>query len=197
MAKPDYTRKTISTNIQKCDLNHFTTHRTLGYFVPAVAKSAAEPENSNRYTAHDTPDNACFFMRKSRTPKENNPHKTVQIKFLSMVACDGKGFALCCVPCIAVSQPVARYRPSLRTAAVTSKIKHGVTAMIYQFLGVSRHHYDKTQAQQIRIQADSENHARAALGRDFVLVLLGRLPDSAANDRTLTATSKAQGVIYA
>lgn len=59
--------------------------------------------------------------------------------------------------------------------------------MIYQFLGISRQHYDKTQAQQIRIQADSETHARAVLGRDFVLVLLGRLPDSAANDRTLTA----------
>ncbi|MGV6989500.1 host cell division inhibitor Icd-like protein [Testudinibacter sp. P80/BLE/0925] len=193
MAKQNYTRKTTTaqtlaavsangghpTNIQKCDRNHFTPHRTLGYFNCAVAKSTAEPRNSNRYKAHNTPE-ACFFMRSIRTPKKTENR-------LSMVACDGKGFALCCFPCVAVFEPVARYRPSLETSAVTSKITQGVTAMIYQFLGISRQHYDKTQAQQIRIQADSETHARAVLGRDFVLVLLGRLPDSAANDRTLTA----------
>ncbi len=39
-----------------------------------------------------------------------------------MVARSEKGFALCCIPCIAVSDLVACYRPSVRTYAVTSKI---------------------------------------------------------------------------
>ncbi|HHT7764471.1 host cell division inhibitor Icd-like protein [Pasteurella multocida] len=57
--------------------------------------------------------------------------------------------------------------------------------MIYQFLGVSRQHYDRTKAEQIRIQADNEQQARAYLARHDVLILLGRLPNSAKNDRTL------------
>ncbi|TCV86514.1 host cell division inhibitor Icd-like protein [Testudinibacter aquarius] len=203
MAKPDYTRKTISTqtlaavsangghptNIQKRDPNHFTSDRTLGYFVPAAAKSVAEPRNSNRYTAHDTPNNACFFMRSIRTPKANTFPNFREGKFLSMVACDGKGFALCCVPCIAVFEPVARYRPSLETSAVTSKIKHGVTAMIYLFIGINR--TDTTnQIHRLRIAATSEQQARAILARDYVLCFAGRI------NRTLAANS-IQGVIYA
>ncbi|MGR3807985.1 host cell division inhibitor Icd-like protein [Pasteurella testudinis] len=190
MAKPNYTRKTISAqtlaavsangghpaNFQKRDPNHFTTHRTLGYFVPAVAKSAAEPENSNRYKAHDTPNNACFFMRESRTPKIDP-----SCDLFSMVACDGKGFALCCFPCVAVSQPVARYRPSLRTSAVTSKFTQGVTAMIYLFIGINR--TDTTnQLHRLRLSATNEQQARAKLARDYVLFFAGQINPN----RTLT-----------
>ncbi len=74
------------------------------------------------------------FMRSTNTPKER-----LKMACSSMVACYGKGFALCCVPLIAVSQPVTRYRQSLRTFAVTSKyLFSGVTAMLYLFKAVSR-----------------------------------------------------------
>ncbi|MGR3806939.1 host cell division inhibitor Icd-like protein [Pasteurella testudinis] len=202
MAKPNYTRKTISAqtlaavsangghpiNVQKCDPNHFTTHRTLGYFVPAVAKSTAEPRNSNdRQLAHSTPNNACFFMRESRTPKIDP-----SCDLFSMVACGGKGFALCCFPIVAVFEPVARYRPSLETSAVTSKLSTiGVTAMIYLFIGINR--TDTTnQLHRLRLSATNEQQARAKLARDYVLFFAGQINPN----RTLTADS-IQGVIYA
>ncbi|AFI45442.1 host cell division inhibitor Icd-like protein [Pasteurella multocida] len=65
--------------------------------------------------------------------------------------------------------------------------------MIYQFLGISRQHYDQTKAEQIRILADNETQARAYLARDHVLISLGRLPNTAKNDRTLTV----KGGVYA
>ncbi|MBE2896579.1 host cell division inhibitor Icd-like protein [Pasteurellaceae bacterium HPA106] len=166
---------------------HFTSAPLLSYFIRAVAKSTAEPANSNKISvAHCTP-YACFFMRSARTFHERQARPERRER-LSMVACSGKGSALCCVPLIAVLQPVTRYRPRLQTLAVTShKIFSGVIAMIYQFLGVSRQHYDRTRAQQLRIQANSEQHARASFARDYVLILLGQLPDSAKTDRTLVA----------
>ncbi|WGE10051.1 hypothetical protein [Glaesserella parasuis] len=88
------------------------------YSVHVVAKSTTEPQNSNDlYLANSTPQ-ACFFIRSTRTPKENTAPKNRESGFLSMVACNGKGFALCCVPSIAVSEPVTRYRPNLRSLAV-------------------------------------------------------------------------------
>ncbi|MBE2893464.1 host cell division inhibitor Icd-like protein [Pasteurellaceae bacterium NCTC 11878] len=168
----------------------FTSAPLLSYFIRAVAKSTAEPRNSNDKTlAHCTP-HACFFMCSARTLQERQELHESRER-LSMVACSGKGSALCCVPVFAVFEPVTRYRPSLETLAVTSeKFNIGVTAMIYQFLGVSRQHYDRTRAQQLRIQANSEQHARASFARDYVLILLGQLPDSAKTDRTLVAGVK-------
>uniref|UniRef100_UPI00403E03B8 host cell division inhibitor Icd-like protein n=1 Tax=Pasteurella multocida TaxID=747 RepID=UPI00403E03B8 len=61
------------------------------------------------------------------------------------------------------------------------------------FLGISRQHYDQTKAEQIRILADNETQARAYLARNYVLILLGRLPNTAKNDRTL----EVKGGIYA
>ncbi|TNH07974.1 host cell division inhibitor Icd-like protein [Testudinibacter sp. TR-2022] len=192
MAKPDYTRKTISaqtlaavsangghpTNIQKCDPNHFTSDRTLGYFVPAVAKSAAERDNSNKLsTAHSTPNNACFFMREIRTPKIDP-----SCDLFSMVACDGQRSIVGCFPLIAVCHPVARYRPSVTSKAVTLKqFINGVTAMIYLFIGINR--TDTTnQIHRLRIAATSEQQARAILARDYVLCFAGRI------NRTLTTS---------
>ncbi|MEE6076312.1 ash family protein [Avibacterium paragallinarum] len=113
------------------------TENTLkNYSNTATANSVAEPQNSNNISVaySNTPINACFFMRSTNTPKER-----LKMACSSMVACYGKGFALCCVPLIAVSEPVTRYRPSLRTFAVTSKnLFSGVTAMLYLFKAVSR-----------------------------------------------------------
>ncbi|MGR6646284.1 host cell division inhibitor Icd-like protein [Avibacterium paragallinarum] len=148
------------------------TEANLSYFNTALSNSA-EPQNSNNISVaySNTPINACFFMRSTNTPKER-----LKMACSSMVACYGKGFALCCVPLIAVSEPVTRYRPSLRTFAVTSKnLFSGVTAMkIFIFAAIRR--TDLTnQIQKIRIFAESEKQARATLAREFILVLAGRI----------------------
>ncbi|OZN24896.1 hypothetical protein CFY87_06075 [Actinobacillus seminis] len=82
----------------------------MDYFNNALAKSSAEPGNSNNLSLANNSAPCAFFVRSLRTPKENNKH-IQRVIFLSMVACSGKGFALCCVPVIAVFQPVTRYRP--------------------------------------------------------------------------------------
>ncbi|EPY98835.1 ash family protein [Mannheimia haemolytica] len=62
----------------------------LSYYAHAVAKSAAEPGNSN-LTKGEQHAQRAFFVRSTRTPKENNLPTFGQIAFLSMVACNGKG----------------------------------------------------------------------------------------------------------
>ncbi|QGM81677.1 hypothetical protein A6A10_04455 [Otariodibacter oris] len=171
---------------KKCEQNHFTNWLNLFYSNYALAKSNAEPGNSNyKSTANSsTPLTRAFFVCSTRTPKIDLSTDSL----FSMVACNGKGFALCCVPLIAVFQPVTRYRPRLETLAVTlDKIINGVTTMIYQFLGISRQHYDKTKAEQIRILAENETQARAFKAREYVLIPVGRLPDSAFNANTFNA----------
>lgn len=134
-----------------------------------------------------TPFNRAFLFV-AYAHLQERPEPLEGLERHSMVACSGKGFALCCVPLVAVFEPVARYRPQASKLQAVTSLKFllmGLIAMIYQFLGVSRQHYDRTKAEQIRIQADNEQQARAYLARNYVLVLLGRLPNSAKNDRTL------------
>ncbi|RZN59119.1 host cell division inhibitor Icd-like protein [Avibacterium paragallinarum] len=153
----------------------------------ATANSVAEPENSNNKLVADkcTPINACFFMRSTNTPKER-----LKMACSSMVACYGKGFALCCVPQVAVSQPVTRYRQSLRTFAVTSRklFTCGVNAMkLFIFAAIRR--TDLTnKIYKIRIFAETEMQARAKLAKQFVLVFAGciNVKNLAKNDRTLS-----------
>lgn len=106
----------------------------------------------------------------------------------SMVACSGKGFALCCFPLMTVSQPVTRYRPSLRTLAVTSnQFFSGVTQM-YQFIFAGIRRTDLTnRIQKIRITADNEHTARKAFAKEFILILAGKinLKNTVKNNRTL------------
>ncbi|WP_410678765.1 host cell division inhibitor Icd-like protein [Avibacterium paragallinarum] len=126
-----------------------TSAGNLSYFITALSKSA-EPANSNDKTlAYEcTPFNACFFMRSTNTPQER-PALHESRERLSMVACYGKGFALCCVPMFAVLQPVTRYRPKdCKLHAVTSEIINiGVTAMIYKFLLLGTRLHISTYAQ--------------------------------------------------
>ncbi len=94
------------TTVRNFDLYQFTNQGELGYIIDVVAKSTTERQNSNRHTANSsTPFNRAFFVRSLRTPKENNKllfldgvHKMYPIikddqfiRFLSMVACNGKG----------------------------------------------------------------------------------------------------------
>lgn len=171
----------------KREVNHFTSLINLFYSNYALAKSNAEPENSNKklMANNSTPLIRAFFVCSTRTPKIDLSIDSL----FSMVACNGKGFALCCVPLVAVSQPVTRYRPkpeNLQAVAFNYQLME-LLAMIYQFLGISRQHYDKTKAEQIRILAENETQARAFKAREYVLIPVGRLPDSAFNANTFNA----------
>ncbi|WP_082966130.1 ash family protein [Gallibacterium salpingitidis] len=147
----------------------FTANPILSYFNNAFAKSKAEPGNSNDISlAHNTPLNACFFMRSTRTPQRKAGNRLFN---QSMVTCNGKGFALCCVPVIAVFQPVTRYRPKAwKLLAVTSKnLFTGVTAMIYKFLLLGKKRL------KITILANSEQEARQYLQLSRNAVCIARL----------------------
>ncbi|MCX2961897.1 ash family protein [Rodentibacter caecimuris] len=120
--------------IKKSNKNTLQSAVNFGIIPTQSQKTTAEPRNSNdKSTAHSTPQ-ACFFMRGLHTPKERRESLELQAR-LSMVACNGKGSALCCVPLIAVFEPVTRYRPKPRNfRAVTLKsIINGVTQM-YQYI---------------------------------------------------------------
>lgn len=146
-----------------------------------LTKSTAEPENSNHLSVAQNTPIACFFMRSAHAPQE-------RLARPSMVACSGKGFALCCFPLMTVSQPVTRYRPSLRTLAVTSnQFFSGVTQM-YQFIFAGIRRTDLTnRIQKIRITADNEHTARKAFAKEFILILAGKinLKNTVKNNRTL------------
>ncbi|MDP0028662.1 host cell division inhibitor Icd-like protein [Glaesserella parasuis] len=157
------------------------------YSVHVVAKSITEPQNSNDlYLANSTPQ-ACFFIRSTRTPKE-------RLERLSMVACNGKGFALCCVPLIAVSQPVTRYRPNPeKFSGSLHKFSVELSAMIYKFLCLNRTKHTYNQ-ETLYIQADSEEQARLQLSADYRLLLDRPIAKFRANH---TACHQVKGGIYA
>ncbi|WP_244149452.1 host cell division inhibitor Icd-like protein [Rodentibacter rarus] len=185
----------FTTNFGKVKKSSQTTLQStakFGIISTQSQKTTAEPGNSNYLSlAHSTPQ-ACFFMRGLHTPKENSGRKNALATVLSMVACSGKGFALCCVPVIAVFQPVTRYRPKPGNfrAVTLEKLFTGVTQM-YQFIFAAIRRTDLTNhIQKIRINADSEQQARAILAREFVLILAGKI--NLKNDRTFS-----QGGVYA
>ena len=149
-------------------------------------KTTAEPGNSNKLSVAQSTPKACFFMRKLHTPKER-PER------LSMVACNGKGYALCCVPLIAVFQPVTRYRQNLENLAVTLKnLFSGVTQM-YQFIFALMR--TPKHSLKIRILADNEHQARARFSDGgSSLLFIGRINlNQPKNNRTFAA----QGGVYA
>ena len=152
-------------------------------------KTTAEPGNSNKLSVAQSTPKACFFMRKLHTPKE-------RLARLSMVACNGKGSALCCVPLIAVFQPVTRYRQNLENLAVTLKnLFSGVTQM-YQFIfAVFRHTPEGDKALKIRITADNEQQARNRFVNGDRLHFVGRINRHRQN--TPKTNRPLQGACYA
>lgn len=165
----------ISMNIFHCEL--FAILKKSVYSVSAAAKSADERDNSNYLHMANNSAPCAFFIRKLYTPKETVMQNCISA-FLSMVACSGKGFALCCVPYVAVCHPVTRYRPSVTTQAVTSlKLHMELSAMIYLFKAVSRSdlrntakHYSDFPKYNVCINADSLADARAKIAPFFVVL---------------------------
>ncbi|MDD7568738.1 MAG: ash family protein [[Actinobacillus] rossii] len=173
-------------------LKIFTKCGEIFYSFHALAKSKAERQNSNNLSVANNSAPCAFFIRGLHTPKksavkfdcisstyEMTRSKFGLIKFLSMVACGGKGFALCCVPLIAVSDPVTRYRPkaSELQAVTSSKSSVELSAMIYLFKAVNRSdlrntakHYSAFPKYTVRINADTLVQARAKIAPFFVVL---------------------------
>ena len=174
--KKSETNHSISMNIFHREL--FAILKKSVYSVSAVAKSADEPENSNYLHMANNSVPCAFFIRKLHTPKETVMQNCISA-FLSMVACSGKGFALCCVPYVAVSQPVTRYRPKPENfqAVTSSKLHMELFAMTYLFKAVNRSdlrntakHYSTFPKYTVRINADSLADARAKIAPFFVVL---------------------------
>ena len=188
--KKSETNHSISMNIFHREL--FAILKKSVYSVSAVAKSADERQNSNNLSVANNSAPCAFFIRNLHTPKESAVKfngvflsnertfpKNRARGFLPMVACNGKGVALCCVPLIAVSDPVTRYRPkaSELQAVTSSKVSVELSAMIYLFKAVSRSdlrntakHYSDFPKYSVRINADSLADARAKIAPFFVVL---------------------------
>ena len=178
-------------NLTPNEKKDFTSGHFMATFYHVVAKSTTEPGNSNDNSVanNSTPkNNRAFFVCSTRTPKERP-----QMACSSTVACNGKGFALCCVPLIAVFQPVTRYRQNLENLAVTSeKLFSGVTQMIYSFKALSRRDLSNTgkivaqmPVYTLKTEAESEEQARAKFAPFYCIL------------ETLAATVSNKGAIYA
>ncbi|HDV7284868.1 TPA: ash family protein [Mannheimia haemolytica] len=162
----------------------------LGYYAHAVAKSAAEPGNSNDlHMANSTP-KACFFIRSTRTPKETTRLKIQLSEFLSMVACNGKGSPFAVFHMSQFSSPLHVTAQTLESLAVASQYSHmELSAMIYLFKAVSRLDLRKTQKPftsfphyTLKVKADSVEQAQAKISRLFAV---------------LSVSTMAEGVQYA
>ena len=94
------------------------------------------------------------------------------VESLSMVACNGKGFALCCVPIVAVFEPVIRYRPKASKLQVVAlqKLQLELLAMFYKFLIIGKNRL------KISILASNEKEARSLLSLTSTAVLIARTP---------------------
>ncbi|MFA9487514.1 MULTISPECIES: host cell division inhibitor Icd-like protein [unclassified Mannheimia] len=167
--------------------NHLTPLTKAIYIALAVAKSTAERGNSNNIKRRTLARllTRAFFVRGLRTPKRSQ--SKLGSALLSMVGRNGQRLIVGCFPFETVFHPVTLYRQAWKLAVDVQNLQTEFSAMIYQFLGISRQHYDKTKAEQIRVLANNETQARALIARDYVLIPLGRLPDSAFNAHTLNA----------
>ncbi|HHF1625102.1 TPA: ash family protein [Haemophilus influenzae] len=106
--------------------NGLTDKTRLNYINLALAKSRASRGKLKIQKANDsTPFNRAFFVRSVYAPIQ---YSLSSDSLFSMVAHNGKGFALCRFPCMTVFDPVMRYRQIVESFAVTSKNSYKETA---------------------------------------------------------------------
>ena len=140
------------------------------------------------YTRRRTRLLRVFFMRSAHAPQK-------RLARPSMVACSGKGFALCCFPCMTVFQPVTRYRQAWKLQAVTSnQFLHGVTQM-YQFIFALMR--TPTDCLKVRILADNEHQARSRFDCGDSLLFVGRINLHRQNTHEINRTFATKGGVYA
>lgn len=110
-----------------------------------------------------------------------------------MVVRNGQSLLAGCFPMLAVSHPVTHYRPTVRSLAVVPENLTLELTQMKQFIFAAIRRTDlSNQIQKIRINAGTEQAARAQFARDFVLVLTGKinLQNTVKNNRAFTAISR-------
>ena len=136
-------------------------------------KTIAEPRNSTYlHTAQSTP-KACFFMRNIRTPKEFADFVLIHqiYKYLSMVACSGKGSPFAANRMWQFSRPLHVTAKASKLYAVTLKCLHTELRKMYQFI------FALIRAPQIKIRllADTEQQARSRFTDGDTLLFVGKI----------------------
>ncbi|WP_209026249.1 ash family protein [Mannheimia haemolytica] len=187
----------VHHNLAKSE-NISLTHKLLNsvilsYYAHAVAKSTAEPGNSNNlYLANkSTPFNRAIFVCSTRTPKERLetlrgsecPYELGMSVFghtqiLSMVACNGKGSPFAVFQVSQFSSPLHATAQTLESLAVAPQNLYlELSAMIYLFKAVSRLDLRKTQKPftsfphyTLKVKADSVEQAQAKISRLFAVL---------------------------
>ncbi|MFW9319852.1 ash family protein [Glaesserella parasuis] len=144
-------------------------------FSHVVAKSTAEPENSNDLHMANTSTPfyyRAFFVRSTRTPKE-------RLERLSMVACNGKGSPFAVFHMSQFLSLLHVTAQTLRSLAVAlQKLHMELSAMIYKFLLLDKNRLT------IRIRANSEAEARQRIKFTSQALCIARFNDN------LTAKSR-------
>ena len=150
--------------INKYTILLLTDEARLNYIKCALANCGVRSSKAVlSYKANSAP-NRAFFVRSVYAPIQ---YSLSSDSLFSMVAHNGKGFALCRFPCMTVFDPVMRYRQIVESFAVTSKNSYKETAeMIYKFLCVNRTHPHFNLCIQ-SIHANNEESARLSLNADF------------------------------
>ncbi|HDZ6746245.1 TPA: ash family protein [Mannheimia haemolytica] len=161
----------------------------LSYYAHAVAKTTAEPGNSNNlYLANkSTPFNRAIFVCSTRTPKETTQLKIQPSEFLSMVACNGKGSPFAVFQVSQFSSLLHATAQTLESLAVAPQNLYlELSAMIYLFKAVSRLDLRKTQKPftsfphyTLKVKADSVEQAQAKISRLFAVLSVSVVNNSA------------------
>ncbi|MDP0383989.1 ash family protein [Glaesserella parasuis] len=184
----------ISAKMQEISRLLLTSKNNSPYAIHAFAKSEAERGNSNLLSANNsTPLTRAFFIRCTRTPKEN-----ALSVLLSMVACSGQGLTLGCLPIVAVFHPVTRYRPITVESEAIAPINQlselsAMKRFAFTYVCVLRN-TDTYTTQTVRLIANSETEARLQLPADYRLELDRPIAKIRLNP---TACDQTKGGIYA
>ena len=137
---------------------------TLHYSEKALANCEARSSKAVLLLQANSAPNRAFFVRSVYAPIQ---YSLFSDSLFSMVAHNGKGFALCRFPVITVFDPVMRYRQIVENFAVASqKLLQDTAEMIYKFLCVNRTHPHFNLCIQT-IHANTEESARLSLNADF------------------------------
>ena len=191
------TVKTDRTFLTNGNNHSLPTVKNVAMISPQSQKTIAEPANSTYLQlAHSTPE-ACFFMRNIRTPKEFADFVFIHqiYKFLSMVACSGKGPSFAVFQLSQFCRPLHVTAKACKLSAVALKcLQLELLAMIYLFNAIKRTDFNNTELNIhtfpksiIRVQAESLEQAKGLLSRDYFVINTGKIYPQ--NNRTLPATT--------
>ena len=164
-----YTRKTntyhkTNKNIRFLFISRLTDKTRLNYIEYALANCRVRSSKAVLLLQANSAPNRAFFVRSVYAPIQ---YSLFSDSLFSMVAHNGKGFALCRFPVITVFDPVMRYRQIVENFAVASqKLLQDTAEMIYKFLCVNRTHPHFNLCIQT-IHANTEESARLSLNADF------------------------------